>query len=225
MSDELKIQKAIKSYLLKNPDYFDKYPELVGEIKVATKNGDVTDFATHQLRTLQKENKQLKQQISTLIQNAQQSESMMNRMFDLLIKLSVVDSTDFLTHFVTFVKENFKADYFKIMLDESLVDLGSDVHLGIWTPSHQKHFEEFNTQSEPLSGRIQKQKVNSIFPEGVGIESAVILPIGEKASLGLMAFASTDEEKFHPHMASDLLQKLTEILATYLNLHHPKNKA
>lgn len=219
MSDELKIQKAIRNYLLKNPEYFDKYPELVGEIKVANKKGEVTDFTTHQLRTLQNENQQLKQQINSLIQNAQQSESMMNRMFDLLLKLSVIESSDFLQQFVFFVKENFKADYFKLLLDESLANLEIDGHLGVWTNSHQKHFEVFSSQSKPLSGRIQKEKIKSVFPEGVGIESAVILPIGERGVQGIMAFASTDEEKFHPNMASDLLQKLTEILAVYLNRH------
>ncbi len=225
MSDDLKIQKAIKNYLLKNPDYFTQYPELVTTIKVVQQNGDFTDLTTHQLRTLQKENRELKNQMASLIQNAQQSESMMNRLFSLLLELSVVESDDFLPQFVAFVTEHFKADYFKILLDEALVVFKQDEHLGAYVATHKKHFAVFQSKSEPLSGRLQQAKVQSIFPENENIKSAVVLPIGEGAEFGLMAFASNDQEKFHPNSSSDLLQKLTDILASYIGKHQPADEA
>lgn len=216
MSDDLKIQKAVKNYLLKNPGFFSQYPELVTAINVEHDNGELTDLATHQLRALKKENSGLKKQMSALIQNAQQSESMMNRMFSLLMALKLEGGDDFLQQFIAFVTEHFKSDYFKILLDDTLPEFEVSEYLGVYTASHKKHFVEFESHSEPLSGRLQKSKVSCLFPQAGDIESVVVLPVGKNAEYGLMAFASNDQEKFHPNSATDLLQKLADILATYI---------
>lgn len=216
MSDDLKIQKAIKNYLLKNPQYFAQHPELISQLNVAQPNGELTDLTSHQLRTLQKENRELKQKMAALIQNAQQSESVMDRLFNLLLELSVVDGSDFIVRFIDFVAANFKADYFKILLLEADSSYHENDNLAPYTASQQQHFSVFQTKSEPISGRLKQQQLKSVFPEADDIKSAVVLPIGEAAEFGIMVFGSVDQEKFHPHSATDLLQKLTDILATYL---------
>lgn len=216
MTDDQKIQKAIKNYLLKNPDYLVQHPDLLPGIEMIQESGDLSDFTAYQLRSLQKENQALKDQMSVLVQNAQQSESMMNRLFDLLLQLSVVDGDEFLPKYIDFVTEHFKADYFKILLDETLPEFEFNAHLGIYTQTHKKQFPEFGSKTAPLSGRLQQDKLTSLFPQGEGIGSAVVLPVGDNAEFGVMAFASVDQEKFHPNSASDLLQKLTDILTTYI---------
>ncbi|MCX7554374.1 DUF484 family protein [Marinicella sp. S1101] len=216
MSDDLKIQKAIKNYLLKNPQYFAQHPELINQLSVAQPNGELTDLTSHQLRSLQKENRELKQKMTALMQNAQQSESVMDRLFNLLLQLSVVDGSDFIDRFIDFVAANFKADYFKIMLAEkAFIDEESD-NLAPYTANQQNHFSVFQSKSAPISGRLRQEQLKSVFPTADDIKSAVVLPIGEAAEYGIMVFGSVDQEKFHPHSATDLLQKLTDILATYL---------
>ena len=214
-TEDVKIQKAIKNYLLKHPEYFVQHPELVTELEVVSSTGTLTDLTTHQLRSLQKENRQLKAQIVQLIKNAQQSESMMNRMFNLLTELSVVKKADFLPEFVSFVIENFPTDYFKLLVSDGLVDFPEQEHVEVISAAHVNQFAVFKAKSEPLSGRLQQEKVQSIFKDSAAIKSAIVLPVGAYAEYGMLAFASTDEEKFHPHSSSDLLQKLAQILATY----------
>lgn len=216
-SEDAKIQRAIKKYLLKHPEYFVQHPELMAEIEVIDTQGELTDLTTHQLRTLQKDNRQLKVQMAQLIKNAQQSESMMNRLFDLLTELSVVKETDFLVAFVGFVSEHFPTDYFKLMVSEGLVELPEHQHIEALNAQHMTQFAGFQVKSEPLSGRLKKEKIQSVFKDAEDIMSAIVLPVGNKAGYGLLAFASTDEEKFHPNSSSDLLQKLAQILSAYFS--------
>lgn len=224
MSDDLKIQKAIKNYLLKNPSFFTQHPELMAELEVVTPAGDLTDFTTHQLRTLQKDNQQLKSQMAQLIKNAQQSESMMNRLFNLLTELSVVKQNEFLPEFVAFVAENFPSDYFKLLVAEGITELPESPLLDTLTAAQITQFSVFKAKSEPLSGRLKQEKMHSIFPLVDDIRSAVVLPVGPHAEYGLMVFASRDEEKFHPNLASDLLQKLGQILTAYFSQLQPEDE-
>ncbi len=221
MSNDLKIQKAVKNYLLKNPRFFAQHPELMSAIEVVETEGELTNLTTHQLRTLQQQNQQLKAQISQLIANAQQSESVMNRLFDLLTRLSVVDEVAYLPEFVAFVTEHFPADYFKLLVAEGMVELVESEHLALLNSSQVSQFAVFKAKPEPLFGRLKKDQIQSIFGSVDDIQSAVVLPIGDQAQFGLMAFASKDEEKFHPNSASDLLQKLAQVLAAYFTQLEP----
>jgi len=222
--EDAKIQKAIKNYLLKHPDYFAQHPELVAKLEVTSVQGELTNLTTHQLRTLQNENRQLKAQIAQLIKNAQQSESMMNRLFNLLTELSVVKKTDFLPEFVTFVAENFPTDYFKLLVAEGLLALPDHHQVERMSAAQRAQFAVFQAKSEPLSGRLKQEKVQSIFSGNEDIKSAIVLPIGNSAEYGVLAFASTDEQKFHPNSSSDLLQKLAHILAAYFTQLHPDDE-
>lgn len=212
---DVKIQKAIKKYLLKHPDYFIQYPEVLAEIEVPSSADGLTDLTSHQLRTSQKNNRALKAQMSQLIQNAQQSESMMNRLFDLMLELSVVKKAAFLPEFTQFVVKNFPTDYFKVLVSDGMLELPESAHVDSFSAMQKTEFTEFQTKSEPLSGRLKKEKISSIFQDSEAIKSAIVLPIGPQAAFGLLAFASKDEEKFHPNSSSDLLQKLVQILVAY----------
>ncbi|WP_223788315.1 DUF484 family protein [Marinicella meishanensis] len=223
MSEEQKLQQAVKKYLLKNPGFFSQHPELVNTLEITQADGSVSDFTAHQLRSLQQENQQLKTQLANLIRNAGQSESMMNRLFDLLTQLAVVREQAFLPQLVEFVEQNFSSDYFKLLLDAALVTEATD-HLAVITANQRKQFSVFQAKAEPLSGRLKQEQLNGLFPGVNDIASAVVLPIGSQAQHGLMAFASRDQEKFHPNLASDLLQKLSQIVATHCAQQPPADE-
>ncbi len=224
MSKEENIQQGIKKYLLKNPGFFALFPELMSELEVVTPKGELTNLSTHQLRTLQTENKQLKAQITQLIKNAQQSESLMNRLFELLIELSVMKQDDFLPGFVKFVSTHFPSDYFKLLLVKGSVEVADSAHVETITAAQVTQFSVFQAKQEPLSGRLKKEKLDSIFGEVEVIKSAIVLPIGHQAEFGLMSFASKDEEKFHPNSSSDILQKLCQILESYFQHQQPQDE-
>ena len=223
-NDDQKIQQAIRKYLLKHPDYFVQNADLLTELEVASPQGELASITTHLLKALQKENRQLKGQMAELVSNAQQSESVMNRLFDLLNTLSVVDTDAYLTTFVGYVTEHFPTDYFKLVVAEGLLPANEAPELGLMNASQLKHFSVFQAKSAPLSGRLPKEKIQSLFADVDDIGSAVVLPIGAQAEYGLLAFASRDEEKFHPHSASDLLQKLSQILVAHFQRLQPQDE-
>lgn len=214
MSDENKLTYAVKKYLQKHPDFFLKNPELLTSLEVGESKGKLADLTTHQLRALKKENNQLKAQLKQLIANAHQSETLMNRLFSILTELSLVEENQFLPGFVSNVAEQFPSDYFKLLLSEGLSDTSLS-HVETLSGDQRAQFSDVIRKSVPLSGRLKAEQINCVFSGVNDIKSAVVLPIGHQAEYGLIAFASKDEQKFHPHSSTDILQKLSFILASY----------
>ncbi len=223
-SDDVKIQQAIKNYLLKHPSYFSENPDLVTALEVVTTEGKLTDLTTHQMRALKQENGKLKTQISQLIKNAKLSESMMDRLFKMLTELSVAPKGNYLSVFADLVEVHFPVEYFKLLVTKEDENSPDHKDIEILTTTQMTQFSVFQAKSEPLSGRLKQEKIMSIFTGVEDIKSAIVFPIGTAAEFGLLAFASRDEEKFHPNSSSDLLQKLSQILATYFSHQKLQNE-
>ena len=74
-------------------------------------------------------------------------------------------------------------------------------------------FESFFESARPRSGQIRDTQRDYLFGgEGSQVGSTVLVPLGDKASLGLLAIASNDTERFLPTMSTDFLVRIGEIV-------------
>ena len=212
---EVSIQATdIKAYLQAHPEFFADHPELLHDLQVVTPKGQLTNLTTHQLRTLQEKNQQLSRQLSQLITNAQQSELLMNRLVSMLTELAGVPEAHYLTAFVDQLHQHFPVEHIRLVLADGLA--GENRHQDLLTMSAEikQQCPVFQAKAEPLAGRLKKEQLNALFGEQE-IGSAIVLPIGAQASIGLLAFASAEESRFPPNSSSDILQKLTGVLEHY----------
>ena len=208
-------KQDIVAYLQEHPRFFADNPALLQELSVADEQGQLQQMATYQAKSLQQQNQQLKNQIKQLIHHAKINETLMNRVYELLVELAVSDSADFLSRFVDFVQSHFASDYFKISCRQAFLQDLPSTHCEALTAAQKSQFTVFQHQSEPLSGRLPQSQIEAMFGAHKDIRSAIIIPLGPQASYGLLGFASTDEEKFMPHAASDILQKLGHIISHF----------
>jgi uncharacterized protein YigA (DUF484 family) len=74
-------------------------------------------------------------------------------------------------------------------------------------------FETFFESARPRSGQIREGQREYLFgAEGRQLGSAALVPLGERASMGLLAIASHDTERFVPTMSTDFLVRIGEIV-------------
>lgn len=209
-------KEDIIEYLKSHPDFFQQQPALLQELQVPDEQGQLQQMATYQAKTLQSQNKQLKSHIKELIHYAKINEILMNRIYHLLAELATADSSEFLPRYVDFVKKQFASDYFKLSCQARFIKQQPSKDLEPITAAQKSQFTIFQSKDEPLSGRLPQSQIEAMFGANKDIRSAIIIPLGPKASYGLMGFASTDEDKFQPHLASDILQKLGDIISHFL---------
>ncbi len=208
-------KQDIVAYLQAHPDFFADHPDLLLDLTVADEQGQLQQMATYQAKSLQQQNQQLKNQIKQLIHHAKINETLMNRVYALLVELAVSDRADFLNRFVDFVQQHFASDYFKISCRQEFLQQLPDRHCEPLTAAQKSQFTVFQHQTEPLAGRLPQSQIEAMFGAHKDIRSAIIIPLGPQAEYGLLGFASCDEDKFMPHAASDILQKLGHIISQF----------
>jgi len=78
-------------------------------------------------------------------------------------------------------------------------------------------FESFFESARPRSGQIRDTQRDYLFgADGGQAGSTVLVPLGERASLGLLAIASHDTERYLPTMSTDYLVRIGEIVTEAL---------
>lgn len=217
MSDHTIKASDIISYLNNHPDFFMRYPDLLEGLKVSNEKGQLTSLVHHQVHVLQNKLNQNNLKLKTLINNGHSNEKLMNKLFMLLCELAVERKKNFVSHYIQFIQRHLPTDFFRIFLHQPYAGKKATCDIKDYQPV-QSHFENFKTDSQPISGRIRTDKLKALFPARyTEIRSSTILPIGKNATFGIIFFGSRDEEKFHPSSSTDILQKLTAILAFYFD--------
>jgi uncharacterized protein YigA (DUF484 family) len=80
-----------------------------------------------------------------------------------------------------------------------------------------KIFETFFESARPRSGQIRDTQREYLFgADGSQVGSTVLIPLGERASLGLLAIASHDTERYLPTMSTDFLVRIGELVTEAL---------
>jgi uncharacterized protein YigA (DUF484 family) len=80
-----------------------------------------------------------------------------------------------------------------------------------------KIFETFFESARPRSGQIRDTQREYLFgADGNQVGSTVLIPLGERAALGLLAIASHDTERYLPTMSTDFLVRIGELVTEAL---------
>lgn len=213
-------ETEVIAFLQNNKHFFVDNPDLLRHLSVVAERGAVVSLSDHKLQQLQEQNDRLSSQLKQLIENAQKNEVLLNRLIRVLTELSLnTKQEDFLHKLVGFIREYFVADYFCLLLEnQELLTLGVS-GVAAFEPSVKRLFKAFEKNNEPLAGRLSKQKMQALFGADTDVASAAVLPLGENARFGLIAFGSQDEAKFQSAHGSDVLQKLSYVLGCFLSKH------
>lgn len=210
-------EKDVIQFLSERPEFFVNNPESLQRLSVGQSEGQVVSLAERKMRQLQEKNAQMTQQMKQLVANAHRNNALMERLFQLLTELAMHAPKDkFVSAVVAFIEKDFPSDCFQLLLTD--MSLSEDhEQIRYYSQERKAIFKSFERNSEPMSGRLPQLKMDTVFGKGAQAKSAAILPIGAGAKHGLMAFGSQDENKFQADMASDVLQKLAAILASFFD--------
>jgi len=210
----------IAEYLQSNPDFFNKYPSLVAELKIPHEHGSAVSLVERQMTVLRDQHQQTRKRLHELIEIARQNEELARRMHKLA--LTLMDAAEPKEVFKTMydnLQKNFHADRVVVRLfaDPAFVDsFPTDEFAG--KDAYEKSlFKTIINKRMPLSGRMKHQQQVFLFgDDGNNIASAVMVPLHGESWGGILAIGSFDGERFQPGMGVELLANLGEILSFIL---------
>ena len=189
----------IREYLLDNPDFFNRYPELLLAMRLPHMERGAISLVERRQEMLRQRVSQLEEEITSLLTMAARNEKIYQ--FNTELSFQLLNCADLVS-----LKEVL-ADSLKLQFNFSHVRLISALDTdmkAIWDQRlHKGHY----------FGRLTQQEAKRLFGSEVG--SVALTKLSEDNPV-IFAIASQDATHFHPDMDNMLLEQLRRLLAHML---------
>ena len=200
----------VARYLEDNPGFFEQYAEMLATIYVPHPHGGrAIPIAERQMVTLREKNKALERKLHELVEFGQQNDAIIERLHRMALSLLAASDLD----------AALAATYANLRDDFAVPQTGMRLWArGEW---HQSEFhvagEEVHVFAESLSNpycsaQAMFETATWFGASATGLNSFAYVPLRGRNSLGLLALASPDAQRFYPEMGTVYLKRLGELV-------------
>lgn len=214
-------ESQVVDYLRNTPEFFERNAELLSELQLPHPSGGAISLVERQVQVLREQNAELKAKLMDLVEVARDNDRLNERMHRLTLDLLRDDGlAPLLDTLGEHLRGEFNADAVAIRLagidDSRARELGvqrleTDVAL-------DDLFGAVFASGRPICGRLKQDQLEFLFEDrAAAIESAAVVPLGDKAAVGVLAIGSCESIRFHPGMGTLFLSHLGELVGQVLS--------
>jgi uncharacterized protein YigA (DUF484 family) len=212
-------EDQIADFLVAHPDFFERHGAVLARIKLPHQRGSAAvSLVERQVLVLRDRHSVLERKLHELIENGRANDAISDRVHRLTRRLlRARDAAGVLAALETSLREDFGASRWVLLVTDPAVSLANvqsgNVRVVPRGSPELKIFEAFFESGRPRSGQIRDTQRDYLFGgEGNEVGSTVLIPLGERAALGILAIASNDTERYLPTMSTDYLVRIGEIV-------------
>jgi uncharacterized protein YigA (DUF484 family) len=213
-------EEQVADYLLAHPDFFERHGAVLARLRLPHQRGSAAiSLVERQVLVLRDKHAVLEKKLHELIEHGRANDAISDRVHRLTRRLlRARDAAGVIAALETSLREEFGASRWVLLAtDPAVASLAalSNAHVRLVPRGSPelKIFETFFESARPRSGQIRDTQRDYLFGgEGSEVGSTVLIPLGDHASLGLLAIASHDTERYLPTMSTDFLVRIGEIV-------------
>ncbi len=218
---EAGLESTVAAYLRTHPDFFERNPEVLGDLRVSHVTGGAVSLIEHQVNVLRRQLETERSRLSHLISRAREYESLSNRLHGLVLQLiPAIDLEQLRAALEEALSREFSAEAVTLKLFP--VDPGEPGEPGEpgadgVADTVTREFLDFLDRDHALCGPLGEDKNQVLFGElGAEVRCAALIPIRAAGRSGVLAIGAADPERFKPEMGTDMLDRLGEIVSRKL---------
>jgi hypothetical protein len=213
-------EDQVADYLVAHPEFFERHGAVLARLRLPHQRGSAAiSLVERQVLVLRDKHAVLEKKLHELIENGRTNDAIGERVHRLTRRLlRARDAAQLLAALETSLREDFGASRWVLLAtDPALSALGPLQHPHVRLvprgSAELRIFETFFESARPRSGQIRDTQREYLFGgDGSQVGSTVLIPLGERAGLGLLAIASNDTERYLPTMSTDFLVRIGEIV-------------
>ncbi len=215
-------EDAIAHYLERHPEFFERHGELLTQLKLPHfSGGAATSLVEKQVEILRQRNRKLEARLIDLVEIARVNTDVSDRIHQLAVRLLALgDPREILEVVEASLREDFEADLSMIVLfgqGEMYEQLPRTHYFRSIARDDPaiRAFATFMATGKPRCGHLRDAQRNFLFGHNNSeLGSAALIPLGDHASVGLLAIGSRDENHFNPAMGTEFLARIGELVST-----------
>ena len=213
--------ERIAEHLVAHPDFFERHASVLARLRLPHQRGRAAvSLVERQVLVLREKNNELGQRLHELIENGRTNDVTTARMHKLTRRLiRARDLPGVVASLETSLREEFGASRWVALITETSLPgiagfANQHVRVVARGAPELRIFETFFENARPRSGQIRDTQREYLFGgDGSPVGSSALIPLGERASLGLLAIGSHDTERFLPTMSTDFLVRIGELVS------------
>jgi uncharacterized protein YigA (DUF484 family) len=221
LDSDLPGEAVVVEYLQHNPDFFDRNPLLLAKLRLPHDRGPATvSLVERQVQVLREKNLALESKVREFVDVARGNDVLTAKIHRLACRLiRVHGAAQTIEVLESALRDDFGgSEWLLVATRKDLSQLARlesrHVRVVDRESSELKMFETFFESARPRCGQIRDSQRDYLFGAGtIEVGSVALVPLGPKATYGLLAIASPDAERFHPTMSTDYLAQIGELVS------------
>jgi len=212
---------AVIDHLQRNPDFFERHPQLLTKLNVPHERGAATvSLVERQVQVLRDKNQLLDGKLREFVDVARGNDELVDKIHRLSCRLikargavQIVDALE------ESLRQDFDANEWLIVITRTDVpELARLDHRHLRVAprgaSELRSFDTFFEAAKPRCGQIRDSQRDYLFGPGtIEIGSAALVPLGPNASYGVLAIGSHDRDRFISTMSTDYLARIGDLVS------------
>jgi uncharacterized protein YigA (DUF484 family) len=204
----------VVTFLMEDPGFFERHPDLVASLQIPHPSGPAISLVGHQVGILRGQLEDERRRLAHIIARARDYEALSDRLHSLTLSLIVAPDQariEAVLHEALCRELNAQCVTLKLFPVPDRETQGAEG--GAPTDPLLAAFRDFTDRRHCLCGPLDAKKARLLFADlGVRVESAALIPIRAGDRTGILAIGSGDGARFRPDMATDVLDRLGEVV-------------
>ncbi len=218
-TENLEDEQRIIEYLRSHRDFLDRHPDLLVDMQLSHESGNGVSLIERQVDVLRESNEALKKKLRTLIEAAEQNESLNQQLYEVLLTAIVQNDLDTALDVLPgTIKEQFDLPLavIRISVDDREMQARTEIADKSDIDYQQLHARIAHGRSV-CDDRLPTQVLKYLFADQAEeVGSCALVPLGTGDPLGVLALASPDESRFRADFGTLFLDRLGDVVGVVL---------
>ena len=216
-------EQAVVQYLQRNPDFFERHPQLLARLRLQhPRNASTVSLIERQVEVLREKYASQEQKLADFVRVARANNVLAERIHRFTRRLiATTNRADAIGEIESSLRLDFDTFHSVLLIASSQEPLVADADRFVRsvTPedANYRSFETLFTAAKPRCGQIRDSQREFLFgSEAINISSVALIPFAAQPAPGLLALGSVDRDRFHPGMSTEFLSRMGELIGEVL---------
>lgn len=198
---------AVVAFLAADPGFFVRHPDLVASLNIPHPSGPAISLVEHQVGILRGQLEEERRRLAHIIARAREYEGLSSRLHGLTLALIAAPDR---ARVEEILHEAMCRELNAQCVTLKLFALPADA---AGTDPLAADFHDFLDRRHCLCGPLDPERSQLLFGDfGAQVRSAALIPIHAGGRSGVLAIGSGDPARFRPDMATDILDRMGEVV-------------